>query len=452
MNTSSPAPAALVVGLGVTGQAVARALRHHGHPVTLVDDRPSAAARAVAAALGLELIEAPTVQQLEEAVRSVEAVFPAPGLPAHHPLFDRAAAAGVAIWSEFDLAGRFDDRPLLAVTGTDGKTTVTTMVCAMVEASGLAARAVGNTDLPLVTAIEDPTVDVFVVEASSFRLAHSQHFAPTVGTWLNFAPDHLDNHRDLDEYEAAKARLWRDQGREQVAIGWRDDPVVARHLARAPGRQVTFGAGSTGRTDTSAAFHPHQDELVTDAGEVICAVSDLPRAFPHDIVNALAASATALYGGASLDGVRAALKNFRGLPHRIALVSEASGVRYFDDSKATTPHAAVAAAAALDSVVLICGGRNKGLDLSVLASAAGSVKAVVAIGEASEEVASVFAGVRPVRTAASMDEAVAAARGLAGPGDAVVLSPGCASFDWYSSYHERGDDFIRAVRGQVTAS
>lgn len=436
----------MVIGLGVTGQAVARVLSRHRHPIRLVDDRPSAAARALAEELGTELVEAPTTQQLADLLRDVEAVFPAPGLPAHHPLFDLASAVGVPVWSEFDLAGRFDDRPVLAVTGTDGKTTVTTLTCAMLEASGLAARPVGNTDVPLVTAIDDPTVDVFVVEASSFRLAHSQHFAPAVGTWLNFAPDHLDAHRNLAEYEASKARLWRDQRPDQVAIGGVDDPVVARHLAEAPGRHVTFGAAAP------AGYHLHDDRLLTDDDQVICTVSELPRAFPHDVLNALAASATARYGGASLDGVRVALKNFGGLPHRIALVSEAGGVRYFDDSKATTPHAAAAAVGAFDSVVLICGGRNKGLDLSVLARSAGPVRAVVAIGEAAGEVAAAFAGIRPVTQAVSMDQAVTVARGLAEPGDAVVLSPGCASYDWYDNYHERGDDFIRAVSAQVAAS
>lgn len=444
--TQPARPAVLVVGLGVTGRAVARTLERHGHGFTLVDDRPSDAARELAGELGVPLVEAPTSQQLTELVQRADAVLPAPGLPARHEVFELARAADVPVWSEFDLAARFDDRPVLAVTGTDGKTTVTTMVCAMLEASGLAALPVGNTDVPLVAAIDDPTVDVFVAEASSFRLAHSQFFAPAVGTWLNFAPDHLDNHRSLADYEAAKARIWQDQRPEQVAIGCSEDPVVARHLLQAPGQQVRFAR------DAADGYRLRGDELLTDDDQVICTVGELYRAFPHDILNALAASATALAGGAGIDGVRSALKNFRGLPHRVSLVGEAGGVRFFDDSKATTPHAAAAAVGSFDSVVLICGGRNKGLDLSVLADAAEPVRAVVAIGEAAEEISLAFAGSRPVRGAGSMDEAVALARELARPGDAVVLSPGCASFDWYSSYRERGEDFIRAVEHQVAGT
>jgi UDP-N-acetylmuramoylalanine--D-glutamate ligase len=355
-------------------------------------------------------------------------------------VFASAAAAGVPVLSEFDLAARWDDRPLLAVTGTDGKTTVTTLVCDMLLAAGLRAVAVGNTPVPLVAAIDDPDVDVFVVEASSFRLEHSQRFAPAVATWLNFAADHLDSHRDLPAYEAAKARIWRDQSPDQVAVGNADDPVVARHLAAAPARRVAFSIAGP------ADFHVAGDTLVGPDDAVLARVDELPRAFPHDIANGLAAAATALAGGASLEGVRRALVEFRGLPHRVALVGEAGGVRFYDDSKATTPHAAAVAIAAFDHVVLIAGGRNKGLDLGVLASAAGPVRAVVAIGEATDAVASAFAGVRPVHSAGSMDEAVRLAAGLARPGDAVLLSPGCASFDWYGSYGERGDDFARAVR------
>jgi UDP-N-acetylmuramoylalanine--D-glutamate ligase len=349
----------------------------------------------------------------------------------------------VPVLSEFDLAAQWDDRPWLAITGTDGKTTVTTLVCAMLEASGVTAGAVGNTPVPLVTAVDDPTIDVFVVEASSFRLDHSRRFAPAVGTWLNFAPDHLDNHRSLADYEQAKARIWRDQSAGQVAVGNADDPVVARHLAAAPARRVRFSAAG------HDGYRIADGRLVTEDDDEICAVADLRRAFPHDLLNGLAAAATALEGGATLAGVRAALAGFDGLPHRLALVAEAGGVRYVDDSKATTPHAAVAAVQAFDSVVLIAGGQNKGLDLGVLGEVAPHVRAVVAIGDAAPEVAAAFAGRRPVSVAGSMDEAVALATGLARSGDVVLLSPGCASFDWYGGMAERGDDFARSVRERI---
>jgi UDP-N-acetylmuramoylalanine--D-glutamate ligase len=442
----------LVVGLGITGMAVARALVTRNERVITVDDRPSDVARAAARELDVDLVIAPDEDRLLALVEAAGAVIPAPGLPARHPLFAAARKAGTPVMSEFDLAARWDDRPVLAITGTDGKTTVTTLVRDMLEASGRAAAAVGNTDLPLVEAIDDPTTDVFVVEASSFRLEHSQRFAPMVGTWLNFAPDHLDNHRSLEEYRAAKARIWRDQSPEQIAIGNADDPVVAAELARAPGRKVRFGMSSDGTSRdgrTSRAYRVVDGELITAEDAVICRIEDLPRALPHDLLNGVAAAATAHHGGATLKGLRAGLVGFRGLPHTLALVGEADGVRYYDDSKATTPHATVAAIAGFESVVLICGGRNKGLDLRPLASELGRIRAVVAIGEAAEAVAEIFTGKRPVQVAGSMDEAVTAARALVRPDDAVLLSPGCASFDWYGSYRDRGDDFRRALRDNV---
>jgi UDP-N-acetylmuramoylalanine--D-glutamate ligase len=434
----------LVLGLGVTGRAVLRALVSHGEGVVVVDDRPTEAGRALADELGVRLVEAPGHDRLRAVVAEVDAVVPSPGVPDHHPVFELARSASVPVLSEFDLATRWDHRPVVAITGTDGKTTVTELARAMFEAGGRHAVAVGNTELPFVAAIDDPTVDVFVVEASSFRLLHSHRFAPDVGTWLNLAPDHLDpdgvgSHATLEGYVAAKARIWKDQAPNQVAIGNADDPVVASELARARARHVTFGlgAGAQNRVDG--------DHLLLDTGDRLARVDELQRSYPHDLANALAAAATVVHGGGSVTGAREGLLAFSGLPHRVSPVGEAGGVGWYDDSKATAPHATVAALRAFDSVVLIAGGRNKGLDLSELASEAARVRAVVAIGEAAGEVAAAFDGIRPVRTAASMDEAVAVAASLARAGDAVLLSPACASFDWYGSYAERGDDFARAV-------
>ncbi|MEY2446613.1 MAG: UDP-N-acetylmuramoylalanine--D-glutamate ligase [Acidimicrobiaceae bacterium] len=423
---------ALLIGFGITNQAVADALRKRGHEFVLIDDRDSRGA--------------PDVATYERRIGDVDVVVPSPGVGDVHVALEIARAAGVPVRSEFDLAAQWDDRPLLAVTGTDGKTTVTTLATNMLQASGVRAMAVGNTEVPLVAAIDDPAVDVFVVEASSFRIDHSERFAPKVGTWLNFSPDHLNLHRSLESYELAKAKLWRDQSPADVAIGSIDDEVVMRHLRTAPARHVTFGLGA------GADFRVEDDRLVTDAGEVLAAVAELPRAFPHDLTNGLAAAATALNGGATVEGCRDALLRFEGLPHRISLVGELDGVRWYDDSKATTPNATLTATKSFDSIVLIAGGQNKGLDLGVLVDAAPRVRAVIAIGDAAGEVESAFAGVRPVVVAESMTAAVTAAQRLARPGDTVLLSPACASFDWYRSYGERGDDFSTQVRTLIGAT
>jgi UDP-N-acetylmuramoylalanine--D-glutamate ligase len=445
---------ALLVGFAVTNQAVARALLRQDAAVMVADDRPTPEARAAAAAVGVELLEAPSAGTLDGLVAGSDVVYPSPGVPDSHPVFAMVARRGVPIRSEFDLARSLDRRPLLAVTGTDGKTTVTTMVESMLETSGVPAVAAGNVELPLVAAIDDPAPQAFVVEASSFRLAHTDRFEPAVATWLNFAPDHLDAHATIDAYEAAKARIWRDQPPEAVAIGNRDDPVVAGHLDRAPARRLTFGlAAGDYRVAGGALFGPDG---------ALVRVDELRRGFPHDLANALAAAATARSGGATVAGIATALRSFAGLPHRVALIGEADGVRYVDDSKATAPHATLAALRAFaagpngpgrggGSVVLIAGGRNKGLDLGVLRREAAGVRAVVAIGEAAADIERAFAGARPVTFAPSMAGAVETASALARPGDVVLLSPGCASFDWYGSYAERGDDFARAVRELIGA-
>jgi UDP-N-acetylmuramoylalanine--D-glutamate ligase len=435
---------AIVLGLGVTGQAVARALVARGVGAVLVDDRPGEAAHRAAEELGLELVEAPDEAQLGQLMDEVGALVASPGIPERHAAFALAEATGVPVVGELDLAAAWDLRPCVAITGTNGKTTVTALVTAMLNASGVHAIDAGNTEVPLVAAIEDPNPDVFVVEASSFRLAPLRRFRPKASAWLNFAPDHLDVHRDLAAYEAAKANLWARAEGGDLAVANADDAVVMAH-APSRARVETFGLAH------DADWRVERGRLVQPDGTDLLAISDLPRTLPHDVANALAATATARGGGASLDGARHALTTFSGLPHRVTPVGEADGVSWYDDSKATAPHATAAAVSSFDSVVLIAGGRNKGLDLGPLAELAPRLRAVVAIGDAAPEVVAVFDGVVPVSTADSMPAAVTAARRAARRGDAVLLSPGCASFDWYGSYAERGDDFARAVRAELAS-
>ncbi|MBI2703760.1 MAG: UDP-N-acetylmuramoyl-L-alanine--D-glutamate ligase [Actinobacteria bacterium] len=438
-TTALPLGRCLVLGMGITGDAVAAALVRRGFAVVVVDDHPSPAQRARAESLGVELVEAPTVDRLRHLVEASTALFPSPGIPEHHALFAASSSAGVPILSEFDLARAWDDRPVLAVTGTNGKTTVTTMVTDMVNAGGRRGVMAGNTELPLVSAIDDPTADVFVVEASSFRLGHTQRFEPGVATWLNFADDHLDVHASLQTYERAKARIWDHLPEFGLAIANADDPVVMRNVVPA-NRTTSFSVRKP------VGYHVAAGLLVTDEGVALVPVDDLPRKLPHDVANALAGAATAIAGGVPVDVVRSVLRRFNQLPHRVQLVAESGGVRWYDDSKATAPHATESALRGFDSVVLIAGGRNKGLDLSPMGRELDRIRAVIAIGDAAGEVHDVFAPRRPVVVAASMPEAVEAAEQLARPGDAVLLSPGCASFDWYDSYAQRGDAFAAAVR------
>jgi UDP-N-acetylmuramoylalanine--D-glutamate ligase len=348
--------------------------------------------------------------------------------------------------SEIELAWRLSEIPVAAITGTNGKTTVTALTTSMLVESGMAARSVGNIGDAFITVVDDPAVELAVCEVSSFQLAYTERFRPVVATWLNLAEDHLDWHRDLDDYVAAKAKIWANQRPDDVTVANADDPIVLREAKRSRGRLVTFGRAL-------ADYRLERDRLMGPTGEDFGSLGDLPRRFPHDEMNALAALATAHQAGASVDACASALRRPLPMPHRVELIGQIAGVSYYDDSKATTPSAVVAALAGFSSVVLIAGGHNKGLDLAAIevetrARRSTRIAAVVAIGESADEVVTAFHDYL-VQTASSMELAVAAAAAFAGQGDAVLLSPGCASFDWYRSYEERGEDFARIVRARI---
>lgn len=433
----------LLVGFAVTNRAVCAQLVERGHLVVPVDDAPDDHARLYAEELGVGLLEQPDPGDWPALAADARAIVPTPGLPESHPCLGAAADAGTPVISEFDLAQQWDARPTLAVTGTNGKTTVTLLAAAMLEASGIPVSVAGNTETPLVEAIRADRPQAFVVEASSFRLGHSRCYRPTVGAWLNFAPDHLDVHASLTSYRAAKAALWSRADEHTTSVVNRDDPVVVAH-APDEGRVVTFGLDDGDFRVSEGALWAWSEKLAD--------TFELHRSQPHELSNHLAAAAVAMAGGAHAQGVRAALLSWTGLPHRVALVAEHDGVRFYDDSKATTPHAACAAVRSVGRAVLIAGGRNKGLDLGAMAEVADQLRSVVAIGEAAEQVQRAFAGRCPVIIAGSMEEAVRTAAEGARSGDAVLLSPGCASFDWYGSYAERGDHFSLLVRELIGGS
>ncbi|MDQ2729096.1 MAG: UDP-N-acetylmuramoyl-L-alanine--D-glutamate ligase, partial [Actinomycetota bacterium] len=409
--TRQPLPHPLIVGFGVTGRALARHLgaggARAGDPPVVVDDRPADDAAPVAAALGVTLVVAPDAARLEALVGESSLIVVSPGVPITHPVFALAAQAGVPVRSEIELgwrilADRVVARPLLAaVTGTNGKTTVTTEVAAMLAASGRRVATAGNIGTPLVD-VADADLDVIVAEVSSFQLNGTDGWHPDVSCWLNLSPDHLDWHRNLDDYGAAKARIWANQGPgDTVVINADDEAVVERAGHIDPGvRLVTFSM--TGPAD----YHLDGDAMVEAPDLVLARRADLVRDLPHDLANALAALAVARASGASPQGCVAALRGTTLLPHRVELVAEAEGVAWYDDSKATTPASVLAAVAGFDSVVLIAGGRNKGLDLAVLAAGVPPVHHAVAIGDAADEVVAALGPVVEVTRAATMGEAV----------------------------------------------
>lgn len=451
-RTSVVCMRALVYGLAVAGEATVAALQRHGYDVAVVDDVVDEAKLAVAERLGVHLVIGGTFDL--DTVAGYDLLAPAPGIPETHPVILAAFEAGVPVRTELELAYRWEQqrndgpRPILAITGTDGKTTTTELTVAILAAAGLRSEAVGNTDTPMVAAVDDPDLDAFVVEATSFRLAWTEQFRADAAVWLNLAPDHLNWHTDLDSYIAAKSRIFSLQRADDVAIGFADDPVVMAQLAAAPARHRTFAAAGA-----DYRIEPRDGDLwLVGPNGPIAGASTMRRALPHDLTNALAASALVLETGLAAEAhIAAALATFSAPPHRLEPVGEAGGVRWYNDSKATTPHAAATAIRAFDSLVLIAGGSRKGVDLSPMGAYPERMRAVVAIGQAGPDIVDVFGASTTVVTADDMAAAVATAAGLARPGDAVVLSPGCASFDWYTNYVARGDDFRAQVAAHLAA-
>jgi UDP-N-acetylmuramoylalanine--D-glutamate ligase len=292
--------------------------------------------------------------------------------------------------------------------------------------------------VPLIESL-DTDAQAFAVECSSFRLEHTEQFRAQASAWLNIAPDHLDWHGTYQQYFDAKAKMWANCLPTDVAVAPVDDVNILAVARASAARTVTFGA-------TEGDYRVVGSELCGPFGP-ITSVSRMKRSLPHDITNALAAAAVCIESGlASAEHVAQALEHFENAPHRIQFVSEIDGVRWYNDSKATSPHAASVALRAFDSIVLIAGGKNKNLDLSQMACEPQRMRAVVAIGASADDIARAFSGVCTVVKADSMSGAVAQARELARAGDVVVLSPGCTSYDWYSNYGERGDDFMKCVR------
>ena len=433
-----------VFGLALTGRAVSTALASRGIEIVVSDDDGSQDNRSFAQSLDAHWVSMGNAASIDEFLDGVDTFMPAPGVPLHHPLIKRSLELGISIRTEIDVAYEWEQsriggpRPILGVTGTDGKTTTTMLTAAILRAQQLRVAEVGNTDVPFMAALEDD-VDAFVVECSSFRLQFTEKFRCDASVWLNLAPDHLDWHGAFDGYVAAKKRLWVHATSNDVAVASISNPVIVEAAQQSNARVVTFGL-------ESGDYHLDAGVLVSPHG-VVATQQELWRSMPHDITNSLAAAALAVESGlCSINQVSAPLRTFESAHHRIELVGEFNGSSWFDDSKATSPHAALTAIRAFDSVVLIAGGRNKNLDLNQLASEPSRMRGVVAIGDDADLVSQAFTGICPVTTATSMKEAVAVAASMASPGTSVLLSPGCTSYDWYSNYNERGDDFQLQVR------
>jgi UDP-N-acetylmuramoylalanine--D-glutamate ligase len=434
----------LVLGFGRTGQAVTAVLAARGVRVRAADSRPGDA-------LGLPLpAERPGVElRLGEdgphLLADVGLVVPSPGVRRDARVLVAAVRRSIPVCSEIELAWTLLACPVVAITGTNGKSTTTRLVGLALEHSGRRTFTGGNLGTPLIAAV-DQAPDVAVAEVSSFQLEWVEHLRPAVACLLNVTPDHLDRHASFAEYRELKARLFAAQEAADFAVVNRDDPEAWGVAAGLRARVVTFGAAPVG----CGAF----------AGEGFAALR-LPEAAEeryrldrtrlvgrHNVENILAAITVARLAGASREGVQSAIDTIEPLPHRLALVLERDGIRWYDDSKATNVGAA---AKSLESfagpVILLAGGVDKGGGYDTLvASASGKVRLALLFGAAREDMARALAeGGIPVERTQTLEEAVARAHAAAAPGDTVLLAPACASFDMFSDYAARGRAFRAAV-------
>jgi UDP-N-acetylmuramoylalanine--D-glutamate ligase len=425
--------AVVVAGAGLSGSAAARVLTDLGADVTLVDAR-----------LGNDG-ELPTAAEL---------VVTSPGWAPLHPLLMAAAARGVPVWGDVELAWRLRDPAVawLGVTGTNGKTTTVRMLASMLAAAGHRTVAAGNVGLPLLDAVlPGSPYDVVAVELSSYQLHWTSTVACAAAAVLNLAPDHIDWHGSFDAYAADKARIW---APGTVAVANADDaPTRALSAGRA---QVSFTLGDPGPGQLGVRDGWLVDRTGTDAGSAVrlSPVDAVRPAAPHNVSNALAAAALARTHGVQPAAVEAGLRAFVPDAHRIAAVGSVAGVAYVDDSKATNAHAAEASIASFDHVVWVAGGLAKGARFDdLVVSAASRLRGVVLMGRDRALIGDAVARHAPdvpvvdVSTSdtGAMDDVVRAAAGLARPGDTVLLAPACASMDMFTNYGERGDAFAAAV-------
>ncbi|MET0594646.1 MAG: UDP-N-acetylmuramoyl-L-alanine--D-glutamate ligase [Polyangiaceae bacterium] len=430
----------VVVGLGESGIAAAELARAHGANVVATDSAPADKLSPAARALADKGIAIEAGGHPGAALARAALVVVSPGVPPL-PVLEEVRAKGAEVIGELEFASRFVSAPIVAIGGTNGKSTTTALVHTMLLEAGKRSFVGANFGTPL-SRVGGEKFDSLVLEVSSFQMERAPTFHPHVAALLNITDDHLDRYPNFLAYAAAKGNMFVNQGVEDVAVIPKGDPLTAREARRGEARVVSFGPGA------DIGIDEKKEAIVDRLRERRYPLAEIRLTGTHNQLNVSAAIACASEMGVPFEAIARALAKFEGLAHRTAFVSEVSGVRYYDDSKGTNVGATVAAMRGLSEakVVLIAGGRDKQGAYAPLAEELSSKgRALVLIGEAADRIANETKGAVPQARASSMGEAVALAASLAQPGDAVLLSPACSSFDMFRDYKERGDVFVREV-------
>jgi UDP-N-acetylmuramoylalanine--D-glutamate ligase len=428
---------AVVVGLGVAGAAAAEVLAEEGASVLVTE------ARAVEVPPRLRELGVDVAAGGHERshLDGASVVVVSPGVSPDAPVLAWAGERDLPVWGELELGARLASSPYVAVTGTNGKTTTTAMIEACLRAAGLDAVACGNIGRSFPAAAREDR-DLLVVECSSFQLETQTSFHPRVSVLLNVAADHLDWHGTSDRYVGAKARVFRNQGEGDTHVGNRDDAVAAAVSRSAPCDVVWFTLEEPGRGEVGVV----RDAVAARWDDEIEMVGSVEGGSAAMLADAAAAAAACHALGVAIEQIGRGLAAFVPARHRGETVATARDVRFVDNSKATNPHATLAAAGGVEGLVLIAGGDAKGVDLSPIGALADRLAGVVAIGASAAEVLALFEARVPTRKADSIEEATRTAFELAPPGGTVLLAPACASWDMFRDYEERGDRFAAAAR------
>jgi UDP-N-acetylmuramoylalanine--D-glutamate ligase len=433
----------IVLGLGRTGLSVARHLREAGDDVLVMDSRAQPPGLAELSRIAPE-VAVHTGGFDPRLLHGAAQVVVSPGLGLDEPIVAAARARGIDVIGDVELFAREARAPVIGVTGSNGKSTVTTLVALMLAAGGARALAGANLGEPALDLLRGPEPDFYVLELSSFQLERTRSLRASAAVVLNVTADHLDRHSGIADYAAAKGVIYAGCGTAVVNA----DDALAASLASGCPRRIGFTLGAP--RDGFGVAGSGDDAVLARGATPLLPARELKIAGAHNVANALAALALVAAVDAPLEPAVDALRGFTGLPHRMQVVAERGGVRWIDDSKGTNVGATTAAVRGLaQPFVLIAGGLGKGADFTPLADALrGRARAAVLIGRDAPAIAAALAGACPVEHAASMEEAVGRAAALARPGDAVLLSPACASQDMFVDYADRGRRFARAVLGR----
>jgi UDP-N-acetylmuramoylalanine--D-glutamate ligase len=444
----------LVLGLARSGLAAARLLKQEGAIVRGSDLRSEGDLRSEVDELRQLGVQVETGGHSSEMLRGTDFVVVSPGIPDDAPILGEARKLGIAIYSELEVASWWARAPMVAVTGSNGKTTTTTLLGRIFQRAGRNCQVAGNIGFPLSAGVRDvPPEGILVVEVSSFQLQYIESFHPRVGVILNITPDHLDRHRTMEAYAGAKARLLMNQTTADTAVLNHDDPRTAALEDRVKGALIPYSI----RERVKGGVFVQEGEIISalsGAEQKVLPIDQVTLPGPHNLSNALAAVAAARALGVDLSICARELTAFKGLEHRLELVRVLDGVRYVNDSKATNVEAVEQALLSYPGkILLIAGGRDKDADFSRLSQLIGQrVRWLILLGEAREKMERAWGKLTDTRLVGSLEEAIRLAQQKAQPGETVLLSPACASFDMFRDFEDRGNAFKKIVERLTAAN